>query len=309
MTASCWICLGNLTTEEEPYHAKCLRPLFGSARAPSVELGLAKLHTAGLAMVGHTSISGVQRKISVGLSSDRSTLQVAIEGGRYLLKPASHTFPHLPENEHVTMRIAALVGIEIPPCGLIRLADGSVAYVCVRFDRPAGGGKLRQEDFCQLAERSPKEKYQGSAELCVRLAKRYASEPLIEVLRLYRQLLFAWWTGNGDMHLKNFSLLTGGDGLHRLSPAYDLLCTRLVLPEDRLALPVGGKPDHLTRRSWLDLADYAGIGPRAAERVVGGITDHVAAAAAMVERSALPQEMKGVYQALLRERASVIAGR
>jgi serine/threonine-protein kinase HipA len=139
------------------------------------------------------------------------------------------------------MVLAGLMGIETAPLELVRLRDGTLAYLTVRFDRPPEGGKLRQEDFCQLSEKSPKEKYEGSAELCARIVRKYASEPLVEMLKLYRLMVFVWWTGNGDMHLKNFSLLASRDGLQRLSPAYDQLCTCLVIPDDPLALTVGGK--------------------------------------------------------------------
>src|SRR5205807_741367 len=101
------------------------------------------------------------------------------------------------------------------------------------------------------------EKYDGSAELCIRLLRKYASEPLIEVSKLYRLLLFVWWAGNGDMHLKNFSVLASSGGLQRLSPAYDLLCTRLVISDDPLALPVLGKRDKVTRKTWVELGEYA----------------------------------------------------
>lgn len=308
MSEICRICLGDVEAEGS-YHTRCLKALFGVPRAPRIEIDLAKLHTAALAMVGHTSISGVQRKVSVSLATDRMTLQVAAEGGRYILKPAGEAFPHLPENEHLTMRLAELAGIEVPPCGLVRLADGSAAYVVARFDRPSRGGKLRQEDFCQLAEKSPKQKYEGSAEQCARLVRRYASEPLVELLRLYRLLVFTWWTGNGDMHLKNFSLLAERDGLHRLSPAYDLISTRLVIPEDPLALPVCGQRDGLTRGTWLQFADYCKIPRAAAERVIRGIVGAEPAAGDLVRRSALPAEMKGSYQKLLGDRTATLADR
>lgn len=103
------------------------------------------------------------------------------------------------------MRMAKLVGLEVPPCGLVQLADGSLAYVVRHFDRTATA-KLALEDFCQLAEKSPKDKYEGSAELCFKLVARFASEPGIEKAKLLRLLMFTWWTGNGDMHLKNLSL-------------------------------------------------------------------------------------------------------
>ncbi|MBK8270663.1 MAG: HipA domain-containing protein [Planctomycetes bacterium] len=240
MSRACRICLTSIG-EQGDYHAACLRTLFGAAKVPHLDINLSKMHTAALAMVGHTSLSGVQKKISVNLTADRETLQVAAEGGRYILKPQTEAFPSLPENEHVTTCLAKLVDIEVAPFGMIALSDGSLAYISRRFDRLPDGRKLRQEDFCQLAEQSPKDKYEGSAELCVRLLRKYATEPLIEVLKLYRLLVFTWWSGNGDMHLKNFSLFTDQQGIMRLTPAYDLVSTRLVIPNDPLALSVVGK--------------------------------------------------------------------
>jgi serine/threonine-protein kinase HipA len=300
----CLICLGELEPRPKlgSYHRRCLRELFGTTIIPQIDVEIAKLHTIGLAMVGKISLSGVQRKISLGLSDDRKTLQVALGPNRYILKPQTETYPSLPENEHVTMKLAALVGIEVPPCGLFHIKDGSMAYLVQRFDRLPTGRKLRQEDFCQLAEKSPKEKYEGSAELCARLVRQYASEPGIEMWKLYRLLLFNWWVGNGDAHLKNFSLLAGLDGLQKLSPAYDLVGTRLVIPNDPLALPVGGKKDGLTRDDWLALADYCEIPPRAEERMLLDFVGALARADTMIGRSALPESMKTDYGALIRSR-------
>jgi len=301
----CGICLGPV---EPPaaYHTRCLRRLFHSARAPSVRVELAKLHTFGLAMAGRTSISGVQRKISVSLTTDRMTLQLATDAGRYLLKPASETFPALPRNELATMRIAELAGVKIPPCGLVSLADESIAYLVERFDRTRDGRKLRQEDFCQLGELAPKQKYEGSAELCARLVRRYASEPLVAALALFRQTVFAWWTGNGDMHLKNLSLLLGADGLHRLSPAYDLLCTDLVVENDQLALPVGGNRHGVTPRQWLAFATYCGLTPKATARVLGQVHAALTPSLNLVARCYLPDNLKTRYARLLEARARTV---
>ena len=167
------------------------------------------------------------------------------------------------------MRLAAAVGIEIPPVGLIRLKDGALTYIIKRFDRLDDGTKLPVEDFCQLALKPLREKYEGSAELCVRILKTFATEPLLEISRLFTLLLFGWWSANGDMHLKNFSLLTLPDATRRLSPAYDLACTRLVIPDDDgLALPLGGRKKKLTRRHWLEFGEYCQIPRKAVERIV-----------------------------------------
>jgi serine/threonine-protein kinase HipA len=258
-------------------------------------------------MVGRTTLSGVQRKISVNLSADRQTLQVALGPGRFILKPQASTFPELPENELVTLRVAEMAGINIPPCGLLALADGSMAYVARRFDRLESGQKLRQEDFCQLAEYPPKRKYDGSAELCARLVRQYATEPAIESLKLFRQMFFCWWTGNGDAHLKNFSLLIGVDGIVQLSPAYDLLCTRLVLPDDHLALPVGGKQDGLRRAHWEEFGKYCGLPDRSIARELARIAAVLDGAIDLVSRSPLSASFRTRYVDLLRDRAAILA--
>lgn len=304
--SGCRACLEPIAGAD--YHPRCVRALFGAATVPAIDIELAKLHTVALAMVGHTSLSGVQRKVSLRLEGDGkgSRLQVATAGGRFILKPQSATFPALPENEHVTMRMAERAGIAIPPCGLIALKDGSLAYLVRRFDRTDSGGKLLQEDFCQLAGRSPKEKYDGSAELCAKLVLRFASAPVVDGAKLFRLMVFVWWTGNGDMHLKNFSLLRGQDGNHRLSPAYDLLCTRLVIEDDLLALPVGGNKRDVSHREWLALAQRCGLNERAAARVLGEIGGATEDAAGLITRSALSDEMKEIYQALVRERGRAL---
>lgn len=305
MTRACRICLQDI--KDDDYHPRCLRSLFGSAKVPHLDIEISKLHTAALAMVGHTSLSGIQKKISVNLAADRETLQVAAEGGRYILKPQTGTYPALPENEHVTTRLAQLVEIEVGRFGLVSLKDSSFAYVVRRFDRLPDGRKLRQEDFCQLAEKSPKDKYDGSAELCVRLLRKYASEPLIEILKLFRLLVFAWWSGNGDMHLKNFSVLTDEQGLIRLTPAYDLVCTQLVIPNDHLAIPVVGKEDNLNRKAWLEFADYCQLGERVANRILDKQISVHGEATGLIDRSFLPGDQKKHYTQLIEERTATLA--
>jgi serine/threonine-protein kinase HipA len=303
---ACFICLQPITRDR--YHPSCVRELFGTGQVPTIDVELAKLHTLALAMVGHTTLSGIQRKISLGLAGDRRTLQVSTEGGRFILKPQAQTYPSLPENEHLTMRMAGRVGIAIAPCGLIELKDKSLAYVARRFDRTDAGKKLLQEDFCQLAGKSPKDKYDSSGERCAKLVHRYASAPGIEAAKLFRLMVFVFWTGNGDMHLKNFSLLRGEDGHHRLSPAYDLLSTRLVIADDFLALSVDGNKKNLTRRQWMTYAERCRVPPRAAERILGEIAAATEDATAMIERSALPGEMKADYAALIRRRGATLGG-
>jgi serine/threonine-protein kinase HipA len=304
--ATCRICL-KPTTKDNDYHAECLELLFGTHTIPVLDIELSKMPGLAAEMAGKMSISGVQEKVSLGLSDDKSRLEVAPTGGRYILKPEPSRFAFVPQNEHLTMRLAELVGIEVPPFGLVELKDKAIAYVIKRFDRLDDGTKLQVEDFCQLDEKRSRDKYQGSGELCIRILQKYASEPLIEIRKLFKMLLFSWWVSNGDQHLKNFSLVRTAEGRWRLAPAYDLVCTRLPIPSDRdLALPICGKRDNLNRRLWLEFAEYSQIPERAAARLLREQIDALEATLRFIEASFLPDDLKSRYQDIVRQNTELL---
>ncbi len=297
------ICLSCAEPAARVYHAACLERLFGTTQPPSLDVDLARVHTIALSMVGKTSLSGAQRKLSLRHDAQKETLQVSVEGARFILKPQSATFPHLPENEWVAQRLAALSGLVVPPAALLPLTDDTLAYVVQRFDRSPSGSKHRMEDFCQLAERPPREKYDGSAELCARIVKRFAAAPGVDLLGLFRLLLFCWWTGNGDLHLKNVALLADAEGDFHLSPVYDQLNTRLVIPDDPLALPIQGKRSRLRRATFLAFADQVGLGPKAARRALEEQAHRLESARAIIAASPLPDPMQHEWVALLEIRS------
>ncbi len=305
---SCSICLGKLAGEEK-YHAQCIESLFGTPTFPILDVDLSSLYRlAATNMAGKMSISGTQEKACLTLSPDKSILEVTANGGRYILKPETSRYSSLPQNEQLTMRLARLVSIEVPPFGLVQLKDGATAYIIKRFDRLDDGTKLPTEDFCQLAEKRLRDKYDGSAELCVRTLRKYATEPLIEIQKLFRLILFSWWTENGDMHLKNFSLITKSDDICCLSPAYDLVCTKLVIPDDHLAMPIGGRDRKFTRRMWLDFAEYCQIPPKAANRLISEQIEALGSALTLILASFLSDLMKEQYEGFLRENTAALEG-
>ncbi len=103
--STCRVCLGPAISEAA-YHPRCLKELFDANKPPTLDIDIAKLHTAALSMVGRTSLSGVQKKISLGLSVDKSTLTVITERNQYILKPQTGIYPSLPENEQLTTCLA-----------------------------------------------------------------------------------------------------------------------------------------------------------------------------------------------------------
>ena len=305
--SACLVCLEE-TKSASGYHPKCLKQLFGVAKPPSIDVDLAHLHMAAQAMVGHTTLSGIQKKLSVGLSNDRRTLQVEATGGQYILKPQTGAYPALPENEHVTTLLAKLSGLAVAPSGLIHLKDGSLAFIAKRFDRLATGRKVRQEDFCQLAELPPRDKYRSSSERCAKIVKQYATETLVQLQELYRLFVFICWSGNGDMHLKNFSLLTGEDGITQLTPAYDMLCTELVLPDNGLAFPLNGKAKNLAPKDWRAFAEACSLPVPRAKAILTAQAAILPRAKRTIEASYLPEEQKEAYLAWIEGRSLDLAG-
>jgi len=248
MSLRCLSChvVGTEAELPEGYHPKCARQLFGTVHPPKIPFGTADVTREAQKMVGKMSISGVQPKLSVAHNGRKRLLIVVARGGLYILKPPTERFEELPENENLCMNIASVYGIEVPLHGLLPLLDGRLAYVVKRFDRLQGGLKLQQEDFQQLLETD--DRYSGSYEKIAGVIKRHSAVPGLDLVRLFERALLFFVLGNGDAHLKNFSLLRREEVGYELSPAYDIVNSRLVLPDEReeICLSLRGKKNRLS---------------------------------------------------------------
>ena len=219
-----------------------------------------------LAATRRASISGVQDKVQ--LKRIRGGFCVAESGGDYILKPIPHNTSavyasDIPVNEYLTMRIASKVfGINTAEHELVILADGEYAYMTKRFDR-RNGVPVRQEDFCQLAGRSEEThgenyKYDASYEELAQLVRRYCPSHMVENPKILFTVIFNYVFSNGDAHLKNFSLFESDQGDYILTPAYDLLNTRLHFPNEPTATGLDFFADgHFTSR-YEELGFYSG---------------------------------------------------
>lgn len=217
----------------------------------------AEQRSESLARAGKMSIQGVQTKLSAQLKIKDGRFDVVDRYGTFILKPQSEYYPELPENEAITMTLAAQIGIAVPVHGLVYSKDNTLTYFIKRFDRKGHGDKLSVEDFAQLSQASRDTKYKSSMEKVVRVLNEFCTFPRIEGLKLFKITLFNFLIGNEDMHLKNFSLITRNNKV-MLTPAYDLLNSSIVLgnTKEEIALPLNGKKNNL-RKS--DLVNYFGI--------------------------------------------------
>lgn len=230
--------------------------MFGVSGQPIIEFGLQDIPLKAQEMAGKLSISGVQPKLSVKLEKKSNSLIPVAEGGEFILKPQNFAFLNIPENEQCCMDIAEKFGIDVPPHCLLPLKDGALAYIVKRFDRKEGI-KIHQEDFAQILGL---DKYGGSAERIGRKLREISTAPGLDTQLFFERIVLNFVIGNGDAHLKNYSIAYVDKDTIRLTPAYDIVCSKLVIPkEEDSALVINGKKNGLKREDFDKLADYLNI--------------------------------------------------
>lgn len=310
----CLIC-ANRVDNRKQYHLKCLQKLFSSKEKPVLEVNLDQLNELAKKSVHQrVTVPGVQTKLS--LEVERKTdaadkLTIVGLWGRYILKPPSSKWPELPANEHCTMMLAEAAGIETVPYGLIHLGSGELAYITKRIDRNDEGNKFAMEDMCQLTGRLTEDKYKGSHEQIAKIVKQFSANPLYDLTRFYELALFSYLTGNGDMHLKNYSLFKDLEVGWKLAPGYDLLNTRLVIPEEKdpeeLALTLAGKKSNFNPHSFNDFGITIGLNLKQIQNIKQNLLDKKGSFIQTIEKSFLSDGMKELYQQILAKRCDVLA--
>jgi serine/threonine-protein kinase HipA len=258
----------------------------------------------------HVTVPGVQAKLSFHFEPKRgqeNRLTLVGVFGNYILKPPTQQFDNLPENEDLTMHLARLFKIKVVPHSLIRLKSGELAYISKRIDR-VGEQKLPMEDLCQLSERLTEDKYKGSMEQIGKVIMQYSSNPLFDAQVFFELTLFSFLTGNADMHLKNFSMIDLSNGLTQLAPAYDLLSTRLVIPEkddpEELALTMNGRKRKLKLGDFQRLATSLKLNQKQVDNIFKRFQKAMPSVPDFINDSFLPDDKKAEYNGLIQERAN-----
>ena len=306
-------------SEEEKktqWHKQCVHAFFGMEHLPNIDISEQNLEEMVRKSTGKgTTVTGVQKKLSLHYDPVSMRLTLIGEPAGYILKPGSEQYPYICEFEDAGMRICEAAGIRNVNHALI-ITDQSYAYITRRADRIISDDgiayqKLAMEDFCQLSGRLTENKYQGSAESCGKVIRRYSSRYGTDLSEFFMRLIMSFMIGNSDMHNKNYSLIETepGNRTFILSPAYDLLPVNLILPEDQeeSALTVNGKKKHLHRNDFLKCAEGAGLNRRAAEKMIDMLCSRKEAYFKAAQESFLPVTEQGKLVSLMGERISRLA--
>lgn len=259
------------------------------------------------------AVPGVQPKLSLTIVKDalangargRLTVVGAL-GGNYIFKPPSAEYPEMPQNEHVTMRMAEnTFGLKTVPSSLIRLASGEIAYITKRIDRTNEGVKIHMLDMFQITEAF--DKYKSSMERIGRAIGAYSENTLLDQGYYFEIALFCYLNGNNDMHLKNFSMIHH-KGTWNLAPAYDLLNVTIANPADNeeLALPIEGKKKKLKREHFDRFAIGLGLNQRQITNVYSRFIKNRKAAYDWIDKSFLSEQYIDAYKTLLGNRYKLL---
>ena len=309
----CLFCYQPLRGNEIDFHPSCSRKIFDQPIPPELPYTEAQMAELALKVVQTmVTVTGVQAKLSLHLESPegkRAPKRFTIVGlwGGYILKPPTAQYKQLPEVEDLTMHLAQIAKIDVVPHCLIRLQNGSLAYITKRIDRNKKN-KLHMEDMCQLTERLTEDKYHGSYEQIAKAIVKYSSNPGLDVVNFFEQVLFSFLTGNADMHLKNFSLIRMPGIGNVLAPAYDLVSTALVNPADKedLALTLNGKKKKITRNDFIAAFRTLNLDTKQQENIFRKMVNAKAGWIDFIGISFLSDDFKELLSKIIEERFSRI---
>ena len=307
----CLFCYRELSEGENDFHKLCAKKIFGSPSVPELPYTHDNLKDLASEVIrSQTTLTGVQPKLSLDLQTNNGDepQRFTIVGlwGKYILKPQSERFELLPEVEDLTMHLAEIAKIEVVPHSLIRFEDGKLGYITRRIDRTLNGVKLPMEDMCQLTERLTEYKYKGSYEQIAKIIKQYSSIPNLDLVNFWEQVLFSWIVGNADMHLKNYSLYSKTNKIYQLTPAYDLLSTALVMPEDteELALTLNGKKRKLKKSDFILSMKASGLTEKVIDNIFKKFLKKEEDWYNFIRLSFLTEDMKSQFISIISERLS-----
>jgi serine/threonine-protein kinase HipA len=286
---------------ESDYHESCAQKFFGTKNVPIIPYSLSEMEILAKEVVERSiSVPGVQPKLSMSVlkaagnqKETRLTIVGAL-GGNYIFKPPNPDFKEMPENEHITMRLAETFGIKTVPSSLIRLNSGELGYITKRIDRKKDGSKIHMLDMFQITEAY--DKYRSSMERVGKAVLAYSANTLLDALSLFELTVFSYLTGNNDMHLKNFSMLKANIGWV-LAPAYDLLNVAIVNPDDteELALTLQGKKKKFSKEHFITFGEGLGLTQRQISSVFKRFQEKKEEVENLLESSFLSEEMKDKY--------------
>ncbi len=234
----------------------------------------------------HLSLTGASGK--AGLYYDKESMRWYLPKGNaastHIVKQSHIRLDQIVLNEQLCMLTAKKIGIDVPNSFIINLGDGGdsdVLFATERYDRKISTRRtksgvlcplrLHQEDFSQALGIPASKKYEKDSDSYMKrmfkLLSDYSSDPIKDQLKLWDRIVFNYFIGNTDCHIKNFALVYSDDFKKvRLAPAYDILCTQVYESTQEMSFYIGGEIDitRINRDSFVLASKEVGVGEKLA---------------------------------------------
>lgn len=256
-------CNGCLKDTIEGFCSACETKLFDRSKVSSqLDFNWNDIQDRIIGQPAGFSISGVQPKGFIGRDKNKLLVPNREIESMYIIKPFLDTrrtlYNDSPANEHLTMTMAnQLFNISTAKCGLLTFKNGEPAYITRRFDRDKEGGVLGQEDFISVLNAAPGLNdhglYKYNSFTYEDVGNKLNPTDQISFIRI---LVFNFLTGNGDVHLKNLSLLESTDGDMLLSPSYDLMNTKLHINDPQIAMNLFKEMERTKQNLLIETYNY-----------------------------------------------------
>ena len=294
---------------EGRYHPKCLNKLFGVSWIPKIPFGIGDMPAEVSKSGAKMSISGVQIKASVKVDREKQEIVMVQTGGTHVLKAEPNEYPELPQNENCCMNIAQDLGMDVPPHGLFLMADGKLGYLIKRFDRLDNGEKIHKESISQILSIKTEDKYKGSLEKVGKTIQQNTKNIGLDLINFFERVLLSFLTGNGDMHLKNWALITLPNGEMHLAPCYDFVCSKIYIPnEEDFALTINGRKNKIRKGDFIALGMSLKIEPKAIENALNRFKDTRSTILEILSHSELSAERMKRFDEVIRSRYEHLYG-
>ncbi len=304
-------CFGCLKDDVKGFCSSCEKRLFDRSKInPQLNFNWEDISKVIDGYPAGFSISGIQTKGFIGKATgtELSPILAKGENSLYIIKLLLSRFDlptDSPANEHLTMQMAKqLFGIRTAECCFMKFANGAPAYVTRRFDYNKDEEKLNQEDFASVlqARKDVAGKYKYLAKTYEDFGDILSALNKVEFIRI---LIFNFLTGNGDAHLKNFSLLETSDGDMQLSPSYDLMNTKIHVSDSPIALNLfrelertslpRGQVYSYTMKDFIELGKRFGISERLLKKIATEFEGTEDKMTEMISKSFLSDKAKKKY--------------
>lgn len=248
-----------------------------------------------LLMETHLSLTGATGKVGLYFDEDSKDwyLPLGNAASTHIVKQSHIRFDQIVLNEQLCMETAKNIGIDVSESFILNLGNGKdddVLYATKRYDRTLSDElidglrrpyRLHQEDFAQALGIPAIDKYEaeksGYLGKMFDLIRHNSTNPIEDQVKLWDRIIFNYLVGNADCHLKNYSLLYDSDMRSvRLSPAYDILCTRAYKASNEFSIYVGNevRMDEISRESFETAAKEAGLGHKLAMQHFDNLAQH-----------------------------------